>query len=156
SIKPGVPNAFGLIGDDANAIAPGKRPLSSMSPSFLRGEDRIAVLGSPGGSRIITTVLLALLNLMDGQDAQAVAAAPRFHHQYLPDRIDAENGALPEEVVAALQAMGHEVQVSDRTWGNLQVVSWDRRSGELQAGTDPRWEGVGKAGATADEASIFR
>ncbi|HLS84626.1 MAG TPA: gamma-glutamyltransferase [Arenimonas sp.] len=156
SIKPGVPNAFGLIGDDANAIAPGKRPLSSMSPSFLRGEDRIAVLGSPGGSRIITTVLLALLNLMDGQDAQAVAAAPRFHHQYLPDRIDAESGALPEEVVAALQAMGHEVQVSDRTWGNLQVVSWDRRSGELQAGTDPRWEGVGKAGATADEASIFR
>ncbi|HLU14059.1 MAG TPA: gamma-glutamyltransferase [Arenimonas sp.] len=156
SVKPGVPNAFGLVGDDANAIEPGKRPLSSMTPTFLRGGERVAVLGSPGGSRIITTVLLAVLNLMDGQDAQAVAAAPRFHHQYLPDRIDAETGALPEEVVAALQAMGHEVRVTDNTWGNLQVVVWDRRSGELQAGTDPRWEGVGKGAATADEASIYR
>src|SRR5690606_19893813 len=110
SIKPGVPNAFGLIGDDANAIAPGKRPLSSMSPSFLRGEDRIAVLGWPGSSSIIDTVQLARLILMDGQDGLAVAAAPGSHHQYLPDRLDAESGALPEEVVAALQAMGYEVQ----------------------------------------------
>ncbi|WP_246149856.1 gamma-glutamyltransferase [Arenimonas fontis] len=156
SVKPGVPNAFGLVGDDANAIAPGKRPLSSMTPTFLRGDDRVAVLGSPGGSRIITTVLLAALGLMDGQDAQAVAAAPRFHHQYLPDRIQAESGALPAEAVAALEAMGHTVEVTDRSWGNLQVVAWDRGSGELQTGTDPRWQGVGKGAATAEEASIYR
>src|SRR3546814_16040042 len=73
SVKPGVPNAFGLIGDDANAIAPGKRPLSSMTPSFLLGHDKVAVIGTPGGSRIITMVLLGMLELMDGGSAQAAS-----------------------------------------------------------------------------------
>src|SRR3546814_7687474 len=70
SVKPGVPNAFGLIGDDANAIEAGKRPLSSMTPSFLLGHDKVAVIGTPGGSRIITMVLLGMLELMDGGSAQ--------------------------------------------------------------------------------------
>src|SRR3546814_15749617 len=92
SVKPGVPNAFGLIGDDANAIAPGKRPLSSMTPSFLLGHDKVAVIGTPGGSRIITRVLLGMLELMDGGSAQAASDLQRYHHPYLPAVISAEGG----------------------------------------------------------------
>jgi len=155
SVKPGVPNAFGLVGDDANAIEPGKRPLSSMTPTFLIGEERFAALGTPGGSRIITMVLLGLLELMDGKDAQAAASRPRFHHQYLPDAISAEQGAFTPEQVAALQARGHVVNAGERSWGNMQVVAWDRRNGQVTAGSDPRWQGVGK-GATDADAAIYR
>lgn len=144
SVKPGVPNAFGLVGDDANAIAPGKRPLSSMTPSFLIGEDRVAVVGTPGGSRIITMVLLALLELMDGRDANAAVSLPRFHHQYLPDAISAEPGAFDAEQIAALQARGFTVSAGERSWGNMHIALWDRRSGEVQGASDPRGQGVGK------------
>ena len=154
SVKPGVPNAFGLVGDDANAIAPGKRPLSSMTPSFLVGPERTAVIGTPGGSRIITMVLLGLVELMQGEGAQATAAAPRFHHQYLPDVVLAEADAFTPEEVAALEAMGHDVQSGERTWGNMQVVLWNHQNGEVEAGTDPRWKGVGKG--TSTEASVYR
>ena len=157
SVKPGVPNAFGLVGEDANAIAPGKRPLSSMTPSFLVGPERTAVLGTPGGSRIITMVLLGLVELMEGEGAQATAAAPRFHHQYLPDVVHAEANAFTPEEIAALEAMGHDVQAGDRTWGNMQVVLWHTRDGRVEAGTDPRWKGVGKGAASgAQEGSIYR
>ena len=154
SVKAGVPNAFGLVGDDANAIAPGKRPLSSMTPSFLVGPDRTAVLGTPGGSRIITMVLLGLVELMQGEGAQAVAAAPRFHHQYLPDVVQAEAAAFEPAEIEALEAMGHDVEAGDRTWGNMQVVLWHHRTGDVEAGTDPRWKGVGKGSST--EASVYR
>ena len=154
SVKPGVPNAFGLVGDDANAIAPGKRPLSSMTPSFLVGPERTAVIGTPGGSRIITMVLLGLVELMEGEGAQATAAAPRFHHQYLPDVVQAEADAFTPEEIAALEAMGHDVQTAERTWGNMQVVLWNHQNGEVEAGTDPRWKGVGKGSST--EASVYR
>ncbi|HEX5693281.1 MAG TPA: gamma-glutamyltransferase, partial [Arenimonas sp.] len=154
SAKAGVPNAFGLVGEDANAIAPGKRPLSSMTPSFLIGQGRTAVLGTPGGSRIITMVLLGLVELMQGEGAQETVAAPRFHHQYLPDAVQAEQGAFDPAQIAALEAMGHEVNAGDRTWGNMQVVVWDHVSGEVEAGTDPRWKGVGKG--TSGEASVYR
>lgn len=154
SVKPGVPNAFGLVGDDANAIAPGKRPLSSMTPSFLVGPERTAVIGTPGGSRIITMVLLGLVELMQGEGAQATAAAPRFHHQYLPDVVLAEADAFTPEEIAALEAMGHDVQTAERTWGNMQVVLWNHQNGEVEAGTDPRWKGVGKGSST--EASVYR
>jgi gamma-glutamyltranspeptidase/glutathione hydrolase len=156
SVKPGVPNAFGLVGDEANAIAPGKRPLSSMTPTFLLGNDRIAAIGTPGGSRIITMVLIGLLELMDGHDAQAAVDAPRFHHQYLPDAISAEAGALSAAQIAALQARGHVVNGGERSWGNMQVVVWDRATGAVSAGSDSRWKGVGK-GATIDAgAAIYR
>ena len=155
SVKPGVPNAFGLVGDDANAIGPGKRPLSSMTPTFLLGKDKIAALGTPGGSKIITMVLLGLLELMDGKDAQAAADRPRFHHQYLPDAVSAENGAFTAEEIAALQARGHVVNGGERTWGNMQVVTWDRATGEVTAGSDARWKGVGKGATTAADA-IYR
>lgn len=154
SAKAGVPNAFGLVGEDANAIGPGKRPLSSMTPSFLVGGGRTAVLGTPGGSRIITMVLLGMVELMDGQGAQATTAVPRFHHQYLPDAVQAEAGAFEPAEIAALEAMGHTVQAGERTWGNMQVVVWDHATGEVEAGTDPRWKGVGKGSST--EASVYR
>src|SRR5690606_15642007 len=144
---------YGLVGDDANAIAPGKRPLSSMTPTFLFGEERVAVIGTPGGSRIITMVLLGLLELMDGGSAQAAVDRPRFHHPYLPDAISAEPGAFTPGQVAALQALGHAINAAERPWGNMQVVTWDRRSGTVEAGSDPRWKGVGK-GATSDAEAV--
>lgn len=153
SVKPGVANAYGLVGEDANAIAPGKRPLSSMTPTFLIAKDRIAVLGTPGGSRIATMVLLGLFELMDGQGAQVAADAPRFHHQYLPDAVSAEPEAFSAEEIAGLRALGHDVQVADRSWGNMQVVLWRRDAGAVEAGTDSRWKGVGKGTASS---SIYR
>ena len=145
SMKPGVPNAFGLVGEDANAIAPGKRPLSSMTPTLVFGSGRAAAIGTPGGSRIITMVLLGVLELMQGADAEAVVAKPRIHHQYLPDVLSTERGALPAEVVEALRARGHTVEELDRTWGNMQVVIWNRATGEVSGAADPRSEGVGKS-----------
>ncbi|PIQ37614.1 MAG: gamma-glutamyltransferase [Lysobacterales bacterium CG17_big_fil_post_rev_8_21_14_2_50_64_11] len=158
SVKPGVPNAFGLVGDDANAIEPGKRPLSSMTPSFLIGHGKVTAIGTPGGSRIITMVLLGLLELMDGSSAQAATDLPRYHHQYLPDVISAEAGALSDVEIQGLQAKGHNVSVEPRTWGNMQIVEWDQGDGSVQAGSDGRWRGVGK-GAVQEipgEAAIFR
>ena len=155
SVKPGVPNAYGLVGDDANAIAPGKRPLSSMTPTFLVGPERVAVLGTPGGSRIVTMVLLGLMEMMDGGSAQDAASRPRFHHQYLPDQLSAEPDAFTPEEVAALQQRGHDVQVGDRTWGNMNVVQWRRDTGAVETGTDPRWKGVGK-GSSTEQGSIYR
>ena len=138
SAKPGSPNAYGLIGFEANAIAPGKRPLSSMSPTFVIGKDRVAVLGTPGGSRIITMVLLGILDFFDGNGPESWVSLPRYHHQYLPDRIFAEPEAFSEELQGQLRALGHEVQVLDRQWGNMNAVMWDRRSGSLEAASDPR------------------
>ncbi|MBD8526577.1 gamma-glutamyltransferase [Pseudomarimonas arenosa] len=146
SVKPGVPNAFGLVGDDANAIAPGKRPLSSMTPTFLIGRDRVAVLGTPGGSRIISMVLQGVLSLVEGQSPEQAVSRPRVHHQYLPDELYFEPNALEPSVQEALQARGHLLKQLDSSWGNMQAVSWDRRTGEVQAGSDPRWKSVGKGG----------
>nr|WP_317843117.1 gamma-glutamyltransferase [Lysobacter psychrotolerans] len=144
ALRPGTPNAFGVMGFDANAPAPGKRMLSSMTPSFIESDDKIAVLGAPGGSRIITQVLLGILAYDDGLSAQQVAALPRFHHQWMPDVISVEAGGLDAATVSALQAMGHTVNAGETTWGNLQTVSWDKRSNTLDGGTDPR-NPVGKA-----------
>lgn len=161
SIKAGEPNAYGLIGEDANAIAPGRRPLSSMTPSFLISDERIAALGTPGGSRIITMMLIGLLELMDGVDAQAVADLPRYHHQYLPDEISMENDALDADTITALEARGHTVRMHDRSWGNMQVVVWKLTTGEVQVGSDSRWKGsgegvFGKSLEKMDKNMIFR
>ncbi|HEY5790388.1 MAG TPA: gamma-glutamyltransferase [Gammaproteobacteria bacterium] len=142
SLQPGVPNVYGLVGNEANAIAPRKRMLSSMTPAFLDDGGRLALLGTPGGSRIITMVLLAALEFAAGADAGRMAALPRFHHQYLPDRIDYEPGAFSAELVAGLEARGHALQAATRTWGNMQVVLWDRGRGRLQAASDPRGSGL--------------
>ncbi len=139
SAKAGVPNAYGLIGADANAIEPGKRPLSSMTPTIVEGPDRVAMLGTPGGSRIITMVFLGVLDFINGNPPTSWVSLPRLHHQYVPDRISAEPDALSADQVRELEALGHEVRVENRTWGNMHGVMWDRRAGEVSAGSDPRW-----------------
>jgi len=138
SAKPGEPNAFGLIGDDANKIEPGKRPLSSMSPTFVFSEDQVAVLGTPGGSRIITMVLLGLLDYFDGHDVHSWVSKPRYHHQYLPDRLFTEKDAFDQNTIDALTAKGHEVVVSKGQWGNMHAVHWNKATGEVDAASDPR------------------
>jgi gamma-glutamyltranspeptidase/glutathione hydrolase len=143
SIKPGVPNAYRLIGAQANAIAPGKRPLSSMTPTFVETPDRLMIVGTPGGSQITGMVLLATLDFLDGQDARQIAGAPRVHHQYLPDVLRYEPQALSGAERTALEARGHTLEAAPMPWGNLQVVIWNKRSGALQAAADPRGDGAG-------------
>ncbi len=148
ALKPGTPNAFGVMGYEANAPKKGKRMLSSMTPTFMENDDKVIVIGTPGGSRIITMVLLGILGYDDGLTAQQVAALPRYHHQWLPDEIGAEDGAFDAETARQLQAMGHKIDLpgdvaaggrgSSHVWGNLQTVEWDRRSNTLSGGTDPR------------------
>lgn len=138
ALRPGTPNAFGVMGFDANAPKAGKRMLSSMTPSFIESKQRLAVLGAPGGSRIITQLLLGILGYEAGLSAQQVAALPRFHHQWMPDAISAEPGALDGPTVQSLKAMGHAVNAGESTWGNLQTVVWDRTRNALDGGTDPR------------------
>jgi gamma-glutamyltranspeptidase/glutathione hydrolase len=138
ALKPGTPNAFGLVGNDANAPKAGRRPLSSMSPSFVIGKDRVGVLGTPGGSRIITMVLEGILAFVDGELPAEIVSKPRFHHQYLPDVVSAEPGAFSKDEVRALQKMGHVVNESERRWGFLNMVSWDRKTNTLHAASDPR------------------
>jgi gamma-glutamyltranspeptidase/glutathione hydrolase len=143
SAKPGVPNAYGLVGAKANAIAPGKRPLSSMTPTFVDSREGVAVLGTPGGSRIITMVLLAVLDLAAGRGPDSWVALPRFHHQYLPDVIQYEPGALSESATAALEARGHRLRRLEDGYGNMQALFWNRQSGRVEAASDPR--GIGAA-----------
>lgn len=141
--KAGEPNAYGLIGFRANAIEPGKRMLSSMSPTIIHGPDRLAVLGTPGGSRIITMVLLGILDFLEGNGPESWVSLPRFHHQYLPDRISIERDALTEAEIEALEARGHEIEVRARPWGNMHGVMWNYETGTLEAAHDPRWESGG-------------
>ena len=143
SAQPGVPNAYGLVGGEANAIAPGKRMLSSMSPTFATSEDRLVILGTPGGSRIITMVLQGILAAMQGGDPRDWVAAPRFHHQYLPDRITFEAAAFDEVLRHQLSERGHHLAPAGQRYGNMQLIVWDRASGTVQAASDPR--GIGKA-----------
>ncbi len=144
ALAPNQANAYGLIGTDANAPHPGKRMLSTMSPTIAFGPDRIAVIGTPGGSRIATMVALGLVGFFDGADAGQIVAAPRFHHQYLPDAISVEALALSAAEIAELQARGHKLEVAGRSWGNMNVVIWDRSENRLHAASDPRGL-VGKA-----------
>lgn len=136
----GTPNLYGLQGSEANAVAPGKRPLSSMSPTFVEDQRGILVLGSPGGSRIISMVLLGILDYVDQPDVDLgrLVGAPRYHHQYLPDRIQIEPEGFSADWIAALQAKGHAVDVGHRRWGNMQVVYLEKKSGRITVANDPR------------------
>ena len=141
--KPGTANVYGLVGGEVNAIEGGKRPLSSMSPTFIETDEWVAVIGTPGGSRIITMVLLAALELLDqkGRDLQSIVDLPRFHHQYLPDHITYEPGALDDETISELQLKGHQLKRRDRSYGDMHAVLWDLRSNALSAASDHRGEG---------------
>lgn len=141
SAKPGSPNAYGLVGAEANAIAPGKRMLSSMSPTFVEGPHGIAILGTPGGSRIITMVLLGILEYANDTTPAAWVSIPRFHHQYLPDTVFYEADAFTDEEALALADLGHRLKKADNTWGNMQAVMWDQQQGQVMAASDPRGEG---------------
>jgi len=143
SAKPGTPNAFGLIGNTANSIAPNKRSLSSMSPTFVETPKGLMIIGSPGGSTIISQVLLGVLNYVDGMTAADIVKYPHYHHQYMPDEIGYEPGALTDAEIAKLQSIGHKLRLSTRQWGNMQVVTWDFASGKVEAASDPRGEGEG-------------
>jgi len=141
--RPGTPNVYGLVQGEANAIAPGKRMLSSMSPTFLRMRGRTAVLGTPGGSRIISMVLLGALGFHAGEGANAVVERPRFHHQYLPDAVQYEPDALAPAVEEGLRQLGHALSRRDRRYGDMQIVIHDTDSGTISAASDPR--GIGGA-----------
>ena len=139
-LVPGVPNLYKLVGSRANAIEPGKRPLSSMSPTFVEDDRGVLVLGTPGGSRIISMVLEGILDYVDQPQADLarLVGAPRFHHQYLPDRIEIEPGGFTEQWVAAMKAKGHAVEPAKRKWGNMQAVFFDRKTGRIETASDPR------------------
>lgn len=143
SAKPGVPNQFGLVGAEANAIAPGKRPLSSMTPTIMTRGDRVElVVGSPGGARIISTVFQVILNIFDlGMDVQAAVSWPRTHHQWRPNQLRAEPFALSADVAAALEAHGHQLDIRDEPWSRADAVHV-RGPGQLEGGADPRGEHV--------------
>ena len=140
--KPGTPNAYGLVGGQANAIAPGKRPLSSMTPTFIETPDSVVILGTPGGSRIPTMVLLAMLEVAAGRgDPAAWVKLPRFHHQYLPDVIEHEPDAFDAETLLTIHALGHTPRATREPYGNMQIVQRDKRAGRTRAASDPRGEG---------------
>lgn len=143
SAKPGEPNVYGLVGAEANAIEPGKRPLSSMSPTFIEDEQGVAILGTPGGSRIITMVLLAILESEQDRNPAAWVSLPRFHHQYLPDVVQFEPGAIDAKVIKELEAKGHVFKPLDSTYGNMHAIYRDREKQQVQAASDPR--GLGKS-----------
>lgn len=142
SSKPGTPNAYGLVGAEANAIAPGKRPLSSMSPSFVEHQDGVAIIGTPGGSRIITMVLLGILEYANGGSAESIVSFPRFHHQYLPDAIQYETDGLESNTMKALKKMGHALKPVGRKYGNMHVVIWNKKRKRVTAASDPRGGGA--------------
>ncbi|RDS83090.1 gamma-glutamyltransferase [Dyella monticola] len=144
ALVPNKPNVYGLLGSKANAPEPGKRMLSSMSPSIVIGPDRTAVIGSPGGSTIITQVLEGILAFIDGGDAHQVVAHKRFHHQYMPDVVTVEPGAFDATTSDALTHMGYTLKQRE-PWGFMNVVIWDRRTNKLDAASDPRrQDGLGK------------
>lgn len=140
---PGQPNEYGLFSSDANAIAPNKRPLSSMTPTFIEFNDRVAILGTPGGSRIPGMVLLSTLSLLDAAEPAQAVAAPRLHHQYLPDVVETEPEYFGSDRARQLRARGHTLLSTGRNYGNMQIVLWEKSSGRVTAASDPR--GVGSA-----------
>ncbi|MFT4562191.1 MAG: gamma-glutamyltranspeptidase/glutathione hydrolase [Gammaproteobacteria bacterium] len=142
SARPFTPNVYGLVGVTANAIAPGKRPLSSMTPTFLETADKVGILGTPGGSRIITMVLVGILEFLDGKKPDAWVSAKRYHHQYLPDEVQFELGGLSDEAQRDLERRGHKLKEQSRNYGNMHAILWDRETGAVDAASDPRGEGA--------------
>ena len=144
TLRADLPNSYRLRGSAANSIAPGKRPLSSMTPTFVEDERGVLILGAPGGSRIISMVLLGVLEHLRTPevDLKRLVAMPRYHHQFWPDRIEVEPEGFSAEWREALQAKGHAIQLGSRKWGNMQAVFKSKKTGETQAASDPRGSDV--------------
>jgi gamma-glutamyltranspeptidase/glutathione hydrolase len=143
SIKPGTANIYGLVGGEANSIQPGKRMLSSMAPTLIEDKDRLGLLGTPGGSRIVSMALLAVLDFTKGHGPDSWVSIPRFHHQYLPDQIEYEPDGLTQAEQTALRKFGHELKALERRYGDMQAILWNKASNQVSAASDPR--GVGSA-----------
>lgn len=147
SSKPGVPNFYGLIGSEANAIQPEKRMLSSMTPTIVSKDGKLfMVVGTPGGSTIITSVFQTIINVIEhGMTMQEAVASPRFHHQWLPDKIMYEKGTFTAAQIQTLQTMGHTLEQRPGPSGRVDAILV-KKDGTLQGGADPRgddtWLGV--------------
>ena len=139
-------NAYGLSGSPANSIAAGKRPLSSMSPSFIESAEDFACFGTPGGSRIPSMVLLAMLQYLDQQPIEHWPSVARYHHQFRPDLIEHEPDTFSPAEITELEALGHQLKSTGRQYGNQQVLLWDKQGGKVAAASDPR--GIGTAVVT--------
>jgi len=141
--KPGSPNLYGLVQGEANAIAPGKRPLSSMTPTMVVKDGRLLlVLGSPGGATIPTTVANVIMNTVDfGEDIQRAVNAPRFHHQWMPDEMRVEGWQLSPDTLELLEKMGHKLKRTN-SWGDGECIAIDWKSGDRLGASDARNGGV--------------
>ena len=140
SSKPGTPNMFGLTGSEANSIAPKKRMLSSMTPTIVEKNGELyMVVGTPGGSTIITSVFQTILNVYEhGMEMQAAVDAPRFHHQWLPDIVVLEPDTFDQTTVQNLQAKGHTIEAKySRIIGKVDAIHRNE-NGQLSVGADPR------------------
>ena len=141
--KAGEPNVYGLVGGKANQIEPGKRPLSSMSPTFVETKHGAIAIGTPGGSRIISMVALAISNIVDrGMNLQQAIDAPRYHHQYLPDAVQLEKDAVYAQQ-SDLVVKGHQFKRLNRQYGNMHAVAWEKSANNVRysAASDSRGEG---------------
>jgi gamma-glutamyltranspeptidase/glutathione hydrolase len=149
SVKPGVPNLYGLVGGEANAIAPGKRMLSSMAPTIVLKDGGVfLILGTPGGSTIITTIAQVIIDMVDyGMTLEEAVSAPRFHHQWMPDQITVEAGALPTYLVRTLQGRGHVIVERSDPIGDVQAI-WVKNRDACGV-PDPRGSGVASGAAAA-------
>jgi gamma-glutamyltranspeptidase/glutathione hydrolase len=137
--KPGVPNNYDLIQGEANAIAPGKRPLSAMAPTIVLKDGKLfLVLGSPGGPRIISTVANILMGVVDyGLDIRQAVNAPRFHHQWMPDQIYVEKIGVSPDTIKLLEARGHRVRF-EKYWSDGECIAIDPKTGERLGAADGR------------------
>lgn len=151
--KVGVENVFGIVGADKNAIAPGKRPTSSMTPTFLELPGRVAVLGTPGGSRIPTMTLIASLLFYEGYGAISMVSAMRFHHQFLPDVVQFEPDTFSLEIQQSLENMGYQLMPLMQYYGDMQAITWDKQTNLLTAASDPR--GIGLAATVVNSLSGY-
>ena len=143
--RPGRANAYGLIQGKANAIEPHKRMLSSMSPTFVMDKNRTFIVGTPGGSRIISMVMLASMYfIMDDRPPKQWVNTPRFHHQFLPDVVQYEAEAFSPKMLKELQKRGHHLKQMSRQYGNMQAILWNRSNGKLTGISDARGEGKAK------------
>jgi len=140
--KTGEMNGYGLVGGSANAIEPNKRMLSSMTPTFIEDDNRVAVLGTPGGSRIISMVLLAVLDFAEGHGPESWVWQPRYHHQYIPDLIQYEKGGMTNDEIEGLSRLGHKLKEIRRRYGNMQAIQFNKKTKQFTVASDPRGEGL--------------
>ena len=140
ALAPNSPNIYGLVGNIKNSIEPGKRPLSSMSPTFVEDDRGILVIGTPGGSRIISMVVLGMLEyLKEGQpNLKKIVSKPRLHHQYLPDKVFVEPDGFNDKWIRIMKSKGHNVVISKKTWGNMQIVFFNKITKAYEIANDPR------------------